>query len=195
MDLDVAEAYARVLMANYIEGSASPRANPAMVKDQSFGLVLRIPPSYDDNLDYQDFHEKSYGPNQGPAWATPVAYQFEARCPLRRCLVNQAPGKNRLILRFVFVSSYDIGKYPPVLPGQPPSAPPPHTNTLPIRLPDAFELGVSVGNECVRALEVFLYEELGQPVVGWDMEFEWYSADDFDVANAPGGAFDTFENT
>ncbi len=195
MDIDEAEAFARVLMANYIEGSASPRANPAMAKDVSLGLVLRQPPSFDDNFDYADFDGKTYGPLQGPDWASAVSYRFEARCPLRRCLVNKGQGKSRLLLRFVFVSSYETGQYPPDLMGRPPGSPPPHTNSIPVRLPSAYELGVVLGNECARALEVFLYEEMGRSIIGWDMEFEWYDAAAFDVANAPGGAFDVFEST
>jgi hypothetical protein len=195
MDIDEVEALARILLANYIEGSASPRANSAMAKDVSLGLALRKPPSFDDNFDYSEFDGKTYDPGQGPDWASTVTYQFEASCPLRRCLVNKGQGSSRLLLRFILVSSYGVGQYPPALPGRPPSAAPPHTNTIPVRLPNAYELGVALGNECARALEVFLYEELGQSIVGWDMEFEWFNASDFEVANAPGAAFDVFEST
>lgn len=193
MDIDEAEAFARVLLANYIEGSASPRANQAMRIDQSLGLVLRAPATRNDNFDYLEYDGQTFGAGEGPEWRSTEAHQFFDRCPLRRCLVNRGEGNTRLLLRFLFVSFYEVGQYPPQLPGRPSTWPPPNTNTTPVRLPGSYELGVALANECVQVLDVFFHGELNHNVIGWDIELEWHSGAEFARADAQGGAFDAFE--
>jgi hypothetical protein len=195
MDIDGAEIHVRSLLANYIEGSASPRANPAMAIDCSEGIALRKPPALEGRLDYAGSDGKTFGPNDGPEADSPEPYQFYARCPLRRCLVNQAQGNSSLLLRFILVSVYEIGQYPPSLPGRRAGAPPPNTNTTVVRLPGAYELGVLLGQECVQLVHRLLCGLTGCENIGWGVELEWYSASAFVAANAPGGAFDAFEST